>query len=68
MKIEMKINGRKVTSASQIKSELQKAADKAVESGLRRVAGPGVTIKKTAQGYVAEGAQDRIDSLVRRLK
>lgn len=68
MKIEMKINGRKVTSASQIERELKKAADKAVESGLRRAAGPGVSIRKTAQGYVAEGTQDRIDNMVRRLK
>lgn len=68
MKIEMKINGRKVTSASQIERELKKAADKAVERGLRRAAGPGVAIRKTAQGYVAEGTQDRIDNMVRRLK
>jgi hypothetical protein len=68
MKIEMKINGRRVTSASQIKRELKKAVGKAVENGLRRAAGPGVTIKKTSQGYVAEGTQNRIDNLVRRLK
>lgn len=68
MKIEMKINGRRVTSASQIERELKKAADKAVESGLRQAAGPGVTIRKTSQGYVAEGTQNRIDNIVRRLK
>ena len=68
MKIEMKINGRKVTSASQIERELKKAADKAVESGLRRAAGPGVAIRKISQGYAAEGTQDRIDNLVHRLK
>lgn len=68
MKIEMKINGRRVTSASQIERELKKAADKAVESGLRRAAGPGVTIRKTSQGYAAEGTQNRIDNMVRRLK
>lgn len=68
MKIEMKINGRAVTSTSQIQRELKKAAEGAVESGLRRAAGPGVRIKKTSEGYVAEGTQARIDHLVRRLK
>lgn len=68
MKIEMKINGRAVTSTSQIQRELKKAAESAVESGLRRAAGPSVRIKKTSEGYVAEGTQASIDSLVRRLK
>lgn len=68
MKFEMKINGRKVTSASQIERELTKAAEHAVEESIRKAAGPGVRIKKTREGYIAEGSQDQIDRLTRRLR
>lgn len=68
MKFEMKINGRKVTSASQIERELTKAAERAVEDGIRKAAGPGVRIKKTREGYIAEGSPDQIDRLTRRLR
>lgn len=49
MKFEMKNNGRKVTSASQIERELTKAAEHAVEESIRKAAGPGVRIKKTRE-------------------
>lgn len=68
MKIEMKFNGRRITSAAQLEREFTKAAEKAVETGIRRAAGPGVRIKKTREGYVAEGSQDQIDRLARRLR
>lgn len=68
MKFEMKINGRKVTSVSQIKRELTKAAEHAVEESIRKVAGPGMRIKKTREGYIAEGSPDQIDRLTRRLR
>lgn len=68
MKFEMKINGRKVTSGSQIERELAKAAERAVEDGIRQAAGPGVRIKKTREGYIAEGSPDQIDLLTRRLR
>jgi hypothetical protein len=68
MKFEMKINGRKVTSASQIERELTKAAEHAVEESIRKAAGPGVRIKKTREGYIAEGSPDQIDRLARRLR
>ena len=68
MKFEMKINGRKVTSASQIERELTKAAEHAVEEGIRKAAGPGVRIKKTREGYIAEGSPDQIDRLTRRIR
>lgn len=68
MKFEMKINGRKVTSASQIERELTKAAERAVEDGIRKAAGPGVRIKKTREGYIAEGSPDQIDRLTRRIR
>lgn len=68
MKFEMKINGRKVTSASQIERELTKAAEHAVEESIRKAAGPGVRIKKTREGSIAEGSPDQIDRLTRRLR
>jgi hypothetical protein len=68
MKFEMKINGRKVTSANQIERELTKAAEHAVEESIRKAAGPGVRIKKTREGYIAEGSPDQIDRLTRRLR
>jgi hypothetical protein len=68
MKFEMKINGRKVTSASQIERELTKAAEHAVEESIRKAAGPDVRIKKTREGYIAEGSPDQIDRLTRRLR
>lgn len=68
MKFELKINSRKVTSASQIERELTKAAERAVEDGIRKAAGPGVRIKKTREGYIAEGSPDQIDRLTRRLR
>lgn len=68
MKIEMTINGRKITSASQIERELTRATERAVEDSIRKAAGPGVRIKKTRDGYVAEGSPDQIDRLARRLR
>lgn len=68
MKFEMKSNCRKVTSASQIERELTKAVERAVEDGIRNAAGPGVRIKKTHEGYIAEGLPDQIDRLALRLR
>jgi len=68
MKFEMKINGRKVTSASQIERELTKAAEHAVEESIRKAAGPGVQIKKTREGYIAEGSPDQIERLTHRFR
>lgn len=68
MKFEMKINGREVTSASQIERELTKAAEHAVEESIRKAAGPGVRIKKTLEGYIAQGSPDQLDRLTRRLR
>ncbi|MCZ8081449.1 MAG: hypothetical protein O9289_20085 [Rhodobacteraceae bacterium] len=68
MKFEMKINGRNVMSASQIERELTKATERAVEVGIHKAAGPGVSIKKTREGFIAEGSPDQIDRLTRRLR
>jgi hypothetical protein len=66
--IEMRFNGRKITSAAQLQRELTKAAERAVEDGIRKAAGPGVRIKKTRDGYIAEGSPDQIDRLTRNLR
>lgn len=53
MKFEMKINGRKVTSASQIERELMKAAEHAVEESAARrrgrASGSGRRARATSQ-------------------
>lgn len=68
MKIEIKMDGRKATSGSQIERELIKAAERALEDSIRKAAGPGVKIKKTRDGYVAEGTPEQIDRLTRQLR
>ena len=68
MKIEIKMDGRKATSGSQIERELIKAAERALEGSIRKAAGPGVRIKKTRDGYVAEGTPEQIGRLTRQLR
>ncbi|MCE6950124.1 hypothetical protein LAZ29_04220 [Cereibacter sphaeroides] len=68
MKIEIKMDGRKATSGNQIERELIKAAERALEGSIRKAAGPGVKIKKTRDGYVAEGTPEKIDRLTRQLR
>lgn len=68
MKIGMTFNGRKVTSTSQLSRELTKAAERALENGIRKAAGPGVRVTRTPDGYLAEGPSDQIDRLTRRLR
>ncbi|MCE6957969.1 hypothetical protein LAZ40_02715 [Cereibacter sphaeroides] len=68
MKIEIKMDGRKATSGNQIERELIKAAERALEDSIRKAAGPGVKIKKTRDGYVAEGTPEQIDRLTRQLR
>lgn len=68
MKISMKINGRTVTSPGQIGRELQKAAEKQIDEAMKRAAGPGVRVRKTRDGYVAEGPEAQIEAMARRLR
>lgn len=66
--LKMKLNGKTITSSRQLEREFQKSFDKQLEKGLKKAAGPGVKLRKTAQGYVAEGSPEKIDQMRRRLR
>ena len=65
--LEIRFNGRKITSKTMLDRELKKAVEKHVEDNLRKVAGPGMRMKKTRGGYSFEGTPDQIERLRRRL-
>lgn len=67
-KMEMRLNGKKITSGSQLQRELTKAVEKHAETSLKRAAGPGVRVKKVTGGFVAEGDAADIERLRRRLR
>lgn len=68
MKLELRVNRRKVTSAREIERELGKAAEQAIEDSLRKAAGPGVRLRKVRDGFVVEGTTQNIGRLADRLK
>lgn len=67
-RMEMRFNGKKITSDSQLQRELTKAVEKHAETSLKRAADPGVRVKKVPGGFVAEGDADDIERLRRRLR
>lgn len=64
----MKYNGRTIRSASQLSREIKKDMEKHVEASLRRAADPGVRLRKTSGGYVAEGTPEQISRMSKRLR
>ena len=66
--IEMRFNGRKVTSAAQLQRELTRSMEKHVEDSLKKAAGPGVRMKKTRDGYAFEGSPEQIARMKKRLR
>lgn len=67
-RIEMRLNGRKITSTSQLQRELKRSMEKQVEDGLRKAAGPSVRMKKTREGYTFEGTPEQIERMKKRLR
>ena len=68
LKMEMRFNGRKITSASQLERELMRSIERRVEDNLRRAAGPGMRMKKkTPDGYIFEGTPEQIERMKERL-
>ena len=68
IKMEMRFNGRKITSASQLEREIKRSMERHVEDKLKRAAGPGVRMKKkTRNGYVFEGTPEQIERMRQRL-
>jgi hypothetical protein len=66
--IEMRFNGRKITSAAQLERELTRSMERHVEDSLKKAAGPGVRMKKTRDGYTFEGSPEQIERMTKRLR
>ncbi|RUV80338.1 hypothetical protein EOA60_36935 [Mesorhizobium sp. M1A.F.Ca.IN.020.06.1.1] len=66
--IEMRFNGRKLTSATQLQRELTRSMEKHIKDSLKKAAGPGVRMKKTRDGYVFEGRPEQIERMKKRLR
>lgn len=66
--IEMRFNGRKITSASQLQRELTRSMEKQLEDNLKKAASPGVRMKKIRNGYTFEGTPEQIDRMKKRLR
>jgi hypothetical protein len=66
--IEMRLGGRKITSAAQLQRELTRSMEKHVEDSLKKAAGPGVRMKKTRDGYTFEGSPEQIERMTKRLR
>lgn len=66
--VEMRLNGRKITSSGQLERELKRSMEKQVEDGLKKAAGPSVRMKKTRDGYSFEGTPEQIDRMRKRLR
>lgn len=65
--IKMRLNGRNITSGSQLQQELTRSLDKHVGDSLKKAAGPGVRMKKTRNGYTFEGTPRQIERMKKRL-
>ena len=68
IKMEMRLNGPKITSGSQFTRELTRAAEQHVEAELRRSKAPGIRLRKVADGFAAEGDAAATEQLRHRLK
>lgn len=66
--IEMRFNGRKITSGAQLQRELTRSMEKHVEDSLKKAAGPGVRMKKARDGYTFEGSPEQIERMKKRLR
>lgn len=68
IRMEMRLNGRRITSAGQLERELSRAVKSRVETTLKKAASPGVRLTKTRDGYLAQGTPEQIARLKRRLR
>lgn len=66
--IEMRFNGRKITSTAQLQRELTRSMEKHIEDSLKKAAGPGVRMEKTRNGYTFEGSPEQIELMTKRLR
>ena len=69
LKMDMRLNGRKITSASQLQRELRRSIERRVEDSIKKAAGPGMQMKKkTRDAYIFEGTSEQIDRMKQRLR
>ena len=67
-KLEMQLNGRKITSAVQLERELGRSTENHIQDRLKKVAGSGARLKTTRDGYVLEGPKDQIERIKQKLR
>ena len=74
-KLEMRIDGRKITSNAQLRNEMKRMqkdmevrVEKGFEDSLKKAAGPGVQVTKTRDGYRLQGAPEQIKRATKRLQ
>lgn len=74
-KLEMRIDGRKITSNAQLQNEMKRMQkdievrmEKGFEDSLKKAAGPGVQVTKTREGYRLQGKPEQVRREKKRLQ
>lgn len=65
--MKLTFNGKRLTSPGQLSRELEKSILAAADRQIRAAAPAGVKIKKTSDGYIAEGDRAAVERMVKRL-
>ncbi|MEG8220283.1 hypothetical protein OSJ57_06545 [Sphingomonas sp. HH69] len=65
--MKLTFNGKNLTSPGQLSRELEKSVLAAVDRQIKAAAPAGVKVKRTSQGYVAEGDAASIQKMAKRL-
>lgn len=68
IRMEMRLNGRPITSAGQLEREVSRWVRSHVEKTLKEAAGPGARLQKTRSGYLVQGTREQIERFRRRLR
>ena len=68
IRMEMRLNGRPITSTGQLERELSRSVSSHVEKTLKEAAGPGVRLQKTRSGYLVQGTREQIERFRRRFR
>ena len=68
IRMEMRLNGRPITSTGQLERELSRSVRSHVEKTLKKAAGPGVRLRKTRSGYLVQGTREQIERFRRRFR
>ncbi|WP_129586329.1 hypothetical protein [Sphingomonas montana] len=65
--MKLTFNGKNITSSGQLGREFEKSVRLAMDAQVKAAAPPGVKVRKTSQGYVAEGDANAIEKMADRL-